>query len=127
MSPTYVEQYSLPDLLSICTFPWTSNPHYARCRAESSAWIEGFNFFIDPRKRKHFRESEAERLCAYAYPYADYAALRTCCDFVNSLLVLDEISDEQTGDAAKATGDIFIDVLNGKEVKPSELSRMSME
>ena len=44
MSSTYVEHYSLPDLLSICTFPWASNPHYARCRAESSAWIEGFNF-----------------------------------------------------------------------------------
>ena len=50
-----------------------------------------------------------------------------CCDFVNLLLVLDEVSDEQTGDEAKVTGDVFIDVLNGKEVAVSELSRMSYE
>ena len=127
MSFTTSAQYSLPDLLTICSFPWSSNPHYARCRAESSAWIEGFNFFIDPRKRYHFKQSDAERLCAYAYPFADYEALRMCCDFVNLLLVLDEVSDEQTGDEAKVTGDVFIDVLNGKEVAVSELSRMSYE
>ena len=121
------QKITLPDLLANCPFTLSVNPHYARCRAESSAWIESFNFFLDPHKRLAFYQADSERLCAYAYPYANYEGLRICCDFVNLLFTIDEISDTQTGEGAKATGDVFLDVFNGKEVVDSELSRMSYQ
>ena len=114
----------LPDLLANCPFTWSINPHYARCKAESNAWIESFNLFSDPRKRLAFHIADGERLCAYGYPDANYESFRTCCDFLNLLFAIDEISDNQTGKEARATGDLFLDVLNGKEVADSELSRM---
>ena len=129
LSETGSSQYLLPDLLSQCTSTLSINPHYARCRAESSAWVASFNFFIDPRKRLVFYLADAELLCAYVYPYANYEAFRICCDFVNLLFVIDEISDEQSGSDAKATGDVFLDVLNDKLgiVPESGLGRMSYQ
>ena len=120
-------RFILPDLISQCSFTLTSNPHYARCQAESSAWVESFNVFINPRKRLALRLADSELLCAYAYPYADYEALRICCDFVNLLFIIDEISDDQSGSDAKATGDVYLDVLNDRVVPNSELARMSYQ
>ena len=121
------QTYTLPDLIALCPFKWSSNPHYTIVRAESSAWINGFNLFVDSNMRAFFTASDSERLCAYAYPYAGYEALRIACDFVNLLFMLDEISDEQSGEGAKETGQTFLDIMNDKSGDNTELSRLSRE
>lgn len=52
--------------------------------AESSAWVDSFNFFTD-RKRAHFERSFMELLGSYMFPYADFEEFRTCCDLMNVL------------------------------------------
>jgi len=121
------QSYTLPDLIAICPFKWSSNPHYSRIRAESNAWVNSFNVFKDPRVRAFFTASDSERLCAYTYPFAEYEALRTAADFVNALFVPDDISDDQSGEDAKETGQTFLNIMNDKPGDGSELSRMSQE
>ncbi|TCD63577.1 terpene cyclase [Steccherinum ochraceum] len=53
----------------------------------------------------------SELLVSHAYPYADYDQFRTCCDFVNLLFVVDEISDDQTGEDASATGLVYLNAV----------------
>lgn len=44
-----------------------------------------------------------------------YEQFRTCCDFVNLLFVVDEVSDEQSGKDARATGEIFLNAMHDPE------------
>ncbi|OBZ72724.1 Linoleate 10R-lipoxygenase COP4 [Grifola frondosa] len=87
-------------------FKGSFNPHYAEASAESSAWINSYRVLSD-RKRAFFLQGGSELLCAYAYPYAGYEQFRTCCDFVNLLFTVDEISDDQNGKDAYGTGLVF--------------------
>ena len=104
------ESFVLPDLLSLCPLKGSTNPHYAEAAAESSAWINGFNIFTDT-KRAFFVQGCNELLVSHAYPYAGYEHFRTCCDFVNVLFVVDEISDDQNGADARSTGMVFLQAM----------------
>ncbi|KAE9398703.1 terpenoid synthase [Gymnopus androsaceus JB14] len=94
------------------------NPHYKDAGAESAAWIDSYNIFTDSRKKAYFRDvmqGGSELLIAHTYPYASYEQFRTCCDLVNLLFVVDEVSDEQSGDGARATGEIFLSAMRDPE------------
>ncbi|EAU85540.1 hypothetical protein CC1G_06441 [Coprinopsis cinerea okayama7 len=109
MRPT-ARQFTLPDLFSICPLQDATNPWYKQAAAESRAWINSYNIFTD-RKRAFFIQGSNELLCSHVYAYAGYEQFRTCCDFVNLLFVVDEISDDQNGQDARATGRIFVNAM----------------
>jgi hypothetical protein len=81
MSPA-LKQFILPDLLPVCPFKGSTNPHHSTAGAESSSWVNSYNIFTD-RKRAFFIQGSNELLVSHTYPYADYEQFRTCCDFVN--------------------------------------------
>ncbi|OCH95452.1 terpenoid synthase [Obba rivulosa] len=110
MSSTSPQQFFLPDLLSVCPLRGSTNPHYAQAAVESSAWVNGYNLFTD-RKRAYFIQGSNELLVSHTYPYAGYEQFRTCCDFVNLLFVVDEVSDEQGGKDARGTGNVFLKAM----------------
>lgn len=67
-------------------------------------------------------------LASYMYPYASYNAFRTCCDFINLLFAIDEISDDQSGKDARATGEIYLNTMRDSEwTDGSVLARMTQE
>ncbi|KAF8150763.1 isoprenoid synthase domain-containing protein [Crassisporium funariophilum] len=103
-------QFRLPDLLASCPLKDATNPHYKEASAESRAWINGYNIFTD-RKRAFFVQGSNELLCSHVYAYAGYEQLRTTCDFVNLLFVVDEVSDDQSGMDARATGQVFVKAM----------------
>ncbi|EPQ55293.1 terpenoid synthase [Gloeophyllum trabeum ATCC 11539] len=108
--PMVTQQYCLPDLFAICRRKCSVNPHYERAGAESSAWVISQQLF--PNKRRlAFVLGNNELLASRAYPRADYDRLRTCLDFINLLFVVDEISDEQSGEDALKTGLIVIKTM----------------
>ena len=109
-SPASSRHFVLPDLLSLCPYKPSTNPHYTRGAAESRAWINAYDVFTD-RKRAFFVQGCNELLVSYTYPYAGQEQFRTCCDFVNLLFVVDEVSDEQSGADARRTGEIFLNVI----------------
>lgn len=47
----------IPDTLVNWPWPRTVNPHYERCKAESTAWLEGFKAF-SPRAQKAFNRCD---------------------------------------------------------------------
>ena len=108
MSTTTRRTYRLPDLHSLCPWKACFNPHHDAAAAASSQWVLSYNA-LKGKKLEFFKEGGSELLCAWAYPYAGYEELRTCCDFVNLLFTIDEISDDQSGRDATVTG---LSVLN---------------
>ncbi|KAI0784176.1 isoprenoid synthase domain-containing protein [Abortiporus biennis] len=120
-------QFRLPDLLAACPLRGSTNPHYEKAAPESSAWVNSYNLFTD-RKRAYFIQGSNELLVSHTYPYADYEQFRTCCDFINLLFVVDEISDEQSGMDARATGNAFLNAMRDAEWDDgSALAQMTKE
>ncbi|KAF8867870.1 isoprenoid synthase domain-containing protein [Infundibulicybe gibba] len=102
--------FLLPDLIGMCPLKDATNPHYEKAAAESRAWVDSYNIFTD-RRRAYFIQGMNELLVSHAYPYAGYEQFRTCCDFVNVLFVVDEVSDDQGGKDAHSTGQVFIKAM----------------
>ncbi|EJD04498.1 terpenoid synthase [Fomitiporia mediterranea MF3/22] len=106
-------QLAIPDLLLLTPFPWDKgNPHYSSEKKESTEWMLKYGVFSDHR-RDRLNTINIELFGAYTYPYADAEALRIVTDFVMILFALDEFTDLQDQDGAKATSDIFVNALNG--------------
>ena len=94
----------------MCPLEDATNPHHKSAAAESRSWINSFKVFND-EKRAEFIAGSNELLVSHAYPFAPYEQFRVCCDFINTLFVVDEISDEQNGEDALSTGMIYLNVL----------------
>ncbi|THV02877.1 terpenoid synthase [Dendrothele bispora CBS 962.96] len=121
------KQFLLPDLLALCPLKGATNPHHQEAGAESSAWINSFNVFTD-KKRAFFVQGCNELLVSHTYPYAGYEQFRTCCDFVNLLFVVDEVSDDQNGRDARQTCQNFLDAMTNPENSDcSTLSQITRE
>ena len=124
MSSTH---FTLPDLLAVCPFQGSTNPHYEKAASESRAWVNRYHLF-EGKKLAYFLSGSNELLVSHTYPYAGYDQLRTCCDFVNLLFVVDEISDDQDGRGARATGEIFLNAMRYLDwYDGSALSQMTRE
>ncbi|KAI0710104.1 terpenoid synthase [Earliella scabrosa] len=104
------QQFTLPDLLSVCPLKGSTSPHYAKAAAESRAWINSYHLFKGS-KLAFFNQGSNELLVSHTYPYAGYDQFRTCCDFVNLLFVVDEVSDDQDGKGARQTGEVFLNAM----------------
>ncbi|KAI0671543.1 terpenoid synthase [Trametes maxima] len=121
------KQFTLPDLLAVCPLIGSTNPHYAQAAAESSAWVQSYNI-LSPRKLAFLLQGSSELLVSHAYPYAPYEQFRTCCDFVNLLFVVDEVSDDQNGKDARRTGEVFLNVMRYPDWDDgSALAKMTRE
>ena len=119
--------FVLPDLISICPLKGSTNPHYEAAAPQSSAWVDSYNLFTD-RKRAYFIQGSNELLVSHTYPYADFDQFRTCCDFVNLLFVVDEVSDEQNGTDARSTGRVYLQAMRDPDWDDgSKLSKMTKE
>lgn len=117
-------QFTLPDLLAVCPFTGSTSPHYKKAAAESRAWISSYNVFTS-EKRAFFIQGNNELLVSHTYPYAAYEEFRTCCDFVNLLFVIDEVSDEQNGIDARATGMVYLNVMRDAQGMPEDNSKLA--
>ncbi|KAH8831311.1 isoprenoid synthase domain-containing protein [Flagelloscypha sp. PMI_526] len=107
-------QFVLPDLVTACErFERQTNPHHALAGAESRAWLESYQMFSD-NKKVFIASGQNELLVSHCYPFADYENFRTICDFVNLLFVVDEISDDQNGEDARATGEVFLKAMQNE-------------
>ncbi|KLO05953.1 terpenoid synthase [Schizopora paradoxa] len=65
-----------------------------------------------------------ELLAALTYSYAGPEELRTTCDLINLLFVIDEISDKLDGEKARELGDNVLKVLGGEYIEGFVLSKM---
>src|SRR5260370_13393072 len=120
--------FILPDLFSLSSaLQFASNPFWKRGAIESRRWVDSYRVFAD-RRRAFFLQGQSELLCSHSYPYAGYEEFRTCCDLVNLLFVIDELSDEQSHCDARQTGEIFLRALRDPTWSDgSKLAQMTAE
>lgn len=94
-------------------------------RAESSAWVETFAHYADnPRKRAFLHYSDLERLVSFAYPTADYEAMRVICDWHNAIFAIDEITDDETEKETAKTMKSHLDGMSGSDGEQSPVYQM---
>ncbi|OCB90779.1 terpenoid synthase [Sanghuangporus baumii] len=104
----------LPDMDSLTPFTWVGcNPHYSRSDTEATDWMLSYGV-LSGNKRASLIKTNPDKLMAYTYPYADPKSLRLASDYAAILFALDEFTDDQSADEAKATRDIFSNALSGR-------------
>lgn len=98
----------IPDLVSHCTFPVRCNRHNKQASVESKRWLfKGGN--LTDRKRDAYHGLKAGYLTSMCYPLAGFPQLRVCCDFMNYLFHLDNISDDMSDRGTHGTA---VEVMN---------------
>lgn len=75
--PAKLLQFTLPDLLAMCPWKGSTNPHYETAGPESTAWISSHQEVLTDRKRAFFAVGANELLVSHTYPYAGYEQFRT--------------------------------------------------
>ncbi|KAI0701357.1 terpenoid synthase [Cytidiella melzeri] len=98
----------IPDLVSHCDFPLRNNRHRKQATVECKQWLfRGGN--LSEKKRNAFHGLKAGLLTSMCYPNAAYPQLRVCCDFMNWLFHMDNISDDMNNRGTSYTG---VDIMN---------------
>lgn len=124
-SPTKV---ILPDLVSHCNFPLRCNPYNEQAGTECQTWFFQ-NGNLDEQQQKAFIGLHAGLLTSWCYPNAPYNQLRVCCDFMNWLFHLDNISDEMNDRGTVCTStDIMNTLYHPQSYNPTtRVGRMTRE
>ncbi|EIW77846.1 terpenoid synthase [Coniophora puteana RWD-64-598 SS2] len=96
-------EFVLPDFFAPCPFTLgLTNPHADTVFPEARAWIGKFLPFSG--------------LAWHCDPWAGKEGFRTICDFQNLLFLMDELTDEMSGEDARVVGESFIRVLKDPSV-----------
>lgn len=118
----------IPDLVSHCTFPVRCNRHHKQASVESKQWLfHGGN--LDEKRRNAFHGLKAGYLTSMCYPNAGFPQLRVCCDFMNYLFHLDNISDDMNDQGTLGTAVQVLNVLyHPNQSRPAtRVGRMTKE
>ncbi|KAI0783613.1 isoprenoid synthase domain-containing protein [Abortiporus biennis] len=100
--PTLPKTFVIPDFFSFCPFRYECNPYHDISVVQSRDWIASYGLF-DADRLALFHKGEHELLASYAYPDADLEHIRTCHDYINLLIAVDDVADEQDSDGATHT------------------------
>ncbi|KAI0792424.1 isoprenoid synthase domain-containing protein [Abortiporus biennis] len=98
----------LPDLVSHCDFTLRTNRHRKQATSECKQWLFRGGNLVEKAKNA-FHGLKAGLLTSMCYPKAAYPQLRVCCDFMNWLFHLDNISDDMNDRGTVRTG---VDIMN---------------
>ncbi|KAH9926842.1 isoprenoid synthase domain-containing protein [Amylocystis lapponica] len=100
----------IPDLVSHCTLPIKCSRHWKQASAESKKWLfKGDN--LSQKKRDAFHGLKAGYLTSMCYPDSGFPQLRVCCDFMNYLFHLDNLSDDMNDRGTLGTAVNVLDAL----------------
>ncbi|KAH8113532.1 terpenoid synthase [Phellopilus nigrolimitatus] len=118
--------FKLPDLITMCTGKLSSSIHpaYLEAGVESAEWASSYEV-LGPNSRVFFAKTLLSSLAGCAYPYVGYEELKLCCDYLNFVFALDEVTDVQNGADARKTMDIHIRSFSGEACDGSAMSQMS--
>ena len=102
------DQFVLPDLYAVLPFEGGQNPFFDVVGKESRDWVNSYD--IIPHHRPP-GSTTGGLLASYCYPYAPRNELRVCADFLNILIMLDEVSDVQDSNGVRETIHLFVRAL----------------
>ena len=118
----------IPDLVSHCTFPLRYNRHRKQATAQSVKWLLRGDQ-LSPQRRKAYYGLKAGLLTSMCYPDAGFPQLRVCCDFMNYLFHLDNLSDDMDKRGTQATADVVLNSLYHPNTwkSPARVGKMTRE
>ncbi|KDQ58781.1 hypothetical protein JAAARDRAFT_47108 [Jaapia argillacea MUCL 33604] len=94
----------IPDLVSHCTLKLRINRHHKEAAKSSERWLFRHGN-LNEERRTAFRGLKAGFLTSMCYPGAGYPQLQVCCDFMNLLFHLDDITDDLDHRGARSVRD----------------------
>lgn len=100
----------IPNILASWPWPRKINPHYATCKAESSAWIESFGAFDEVAQEK-FNRCNFSLLASLTYPYLDKEGCRIGCGLMNLVFLIDEHTDKEAPEVVQTRVDAVLDAI----------------
>lgn len=100
----------IPDLVSHCTFQLRQNPHGKKVGTASEHWLTR-NGNLSHKKQKALHGLKCGLLTAMCYPDCPEYELRVCCDYLNYLFHLDNISDSMDNSGTVSTREVVIGTL----------------
>ncbi|KAF8522904.1 isoprenoid synthase domain-containing protein [Hysterangium stoloniferum] len=103
---------TLPDLLAIFNWPYecTINPHHHSNAMESTQWMESFQM-LTPKDLAAFHRCDFPLLTSLIYPTISREHHRLVVDLMYWFFLFDEITDVQSGDAARELANVLLGVL----------------
>ena len=100
----------IPDLVSHCTFQLRQNPHGKKVGTASEHWLTR-NGNLSHKKQKALHGLKCGLLTAMCYPDCPEYELRVCCDYLNYLFHLDNISDGMMRAGTEELADTVMNAL----------------
>ena len=105
------KKFTVPDLVSHCTFNVRINRHRKQVTSATKQWLfKGDNLLIG-KKRDAYHGLKAGLLTAMCYPDAGRPQLRVCNDFLTYLFHLDNLSDDMDNGGTISTADVVLNSL----------------
>ncbi|KAF8511105.1 terpenoid synthase [Gautieria morchelliformis] len=98
------------DFLRSWPWPRCTNPHYAICKEETTAWWATFNGF-NARTQKAFHSGAVNLISSLCFPLLNKDGCRIGADFMAFTIVIDEYTDTSDGKTARMQADIVMDAL----------------
>ncbi|EDR07973.1 uncharacterized protein LACBIDRAFT_297518 [Laccaria bicolor S238N-H82] len=106
-----LKKFTIPDLVSHCTFDVRINRHRKQVTSATKQWLfKGDNLLIG-KKRDAYHGLKAGLLTAMCYPDAGRPQLRVCNDYLTFLFHLDNLSDDMDNGGTISTADVVLNSL----------------
>lgn len=117
----------LPDLVSHCPFTLNTNPHWKKVGAQSEAWLRK-NGALSVKKQRALHGLRCGLLSGLTYPDCGPQELRVCCDYLEYLFHLDDISDRMDRSGTGGTRAAVMNSLTDPEYKTNaRVGKMTKE
>ncbi|KAH9011169.1 terpenoid synthase [Lactarius pseudohatsudake] len=104
------ERYYIPKTLENWKWPRRVNPHHNEVQAVTAAWIRSSGA-LSPNAHRAYDRCNINLFGSLSYPLHDKARLRTCCDFMNLILVYDEFPNASHEDEVQVMTNAIMDAL----------------
>ncbi|KAH8993902.1 terpenoid synthase [Lactarius hatsudake] len=104
------ERYYIPKTLENWKWPRRINPHHNEVQAATAAWIRSSGA-LSPKAHKAYDRCNINLFGSLSYPLHDKARLRTCCDFMNLILVYDEFPNASHEDEVQVMTNAIMDAV----------------
>ena len=108
-------EFELPDLFSCCPFPAIYHKNGDAISAISEKWFENSCRVFTEDMRRHIRGLMAGQLTAFCYNQCSDDRLRIVCDFMLTLFLLDDLSDDLMTKDTEILADVVMNAMNFPE------------
>ncbi|KAJ6534215.1 terpenoid synthase [Mycena capillaripes] len=102
----------IPDPMKEWPWPRQINPHHQEVSAQSIAWLHSLQL-LSAKSQRALDKGNSGLLAALAYPNASKEHLRTGCDLLNLIFVVDEYNEAEGACGVREMVEVILDALKG--------------